>query len=90
MNQQGIENKIFVELILKKIPAKFSPVDYLMQTLDLKKGAAYRRIRNQVPFTFGEIIKLSSNLGFSLDEIIKQIKQDPVIINLKISEDIFT
>lgn len=45
-------------------------VNTLMDILLIGKESAYRRLRGEVPFTFEEIAKISSKLGFSVDNIL--------------------
>jgi len=75
-------NDMLIAKIEGSIPSNIKLVNYLMDSLSLGREAVYRRLRNQVPFTFGEIIKLSSNLGFSLDEIVYQDKNIQVLLEL--------
>ncbi len=72
--------------IIDKIPAKMRPVHYLMNLLDIGIDSAYRRLKGDIPYDFEEISKISIDLGFSLDEVIGESKEDKVffenIINL--------
>lgn len=63
-------DSILVEKILESIPEKINPVDYLMEELNLGRDSVYRRINCKKSFTYHEIVKLSSLLNFSLDEIL--------------------
>ena len=65
-------NSIIIEKITENIPYNLKIVNYLMDILGLGREAAYRRIRGQIPFTLDEVIKLSVDLNFSVDEIIKE------------------
>jgi len=68
-------DEILTETILNYIPKNVKPFKYLMDTLDIGRESTYRRIRGNIPFTFEEVVKLSSKLNFSIDEIIdKKIK----------------
>lgn len=60
---------LLVEKILKNIPRNMKPVEYLMDTLDMSRNAVYRRLRFEKSFSFHEVMKLSSLMGFSLDDI---------------------
>jgi hypothetical protein len=51
------------------IPKGIRPRDYLMKKLSISKESAYRRMRDKVPFTFDEVVSISLDLGFSLDEL---------------------
>jgi hypothetical protein len=64
-------NKAIVDAIIDRVPKNMKPVVYLMDNLDINKDSAYRRIKGSIPFTFGELAKLSTELGFSLDDIVK-------------------
>jgi len=58
-----------VDKILKRIPTEVNAIDYLAALLQISKESVYRRIKGEVPFTFEDIIKLSSELQFSIDEL---------------------
>jgi len=64
-------NEILTRKILNYIPKNGKPVNYLMDVLDIGRESTYRRIRNNIPFTFDEIARLSVKLDFSIDEIVK-------------------
>lgn len=61
-----------VEEVIKRMPGKKRPVTYLMKTLDLGKESAYRRIKNQIPFTFEEVIIIAKDLDLSIDQLLGQ------------------
>ncbi|MDR1982151.1 MAG: hypothetical protein LBQ39_11130 [Tannerellaceae bacterium] len=63
-------NKILVAKIAGCIPSHVKLIDYVTDTLGITIQSAYRRIRNEIPFTFEEISKLSRALHFSVDEVI--------------------
>lgn len=63
-------NKLVISKISAFIPSHIRTADFLMDILEIGRESAYRRIRDQVPFTLDEVAKLSSVLNFSLDEII--------------------
>ncbi|GAB6011887.1 helix-turn-helix domain-containing protein [Viscerimonas tarda] len=75
-------NSGLVAEILSKIPPDIKPIDYLMDILDLSKESAYRRMRSEIPFTFGEIANLAQRLNFSVDEIIGKEKNNRVFLDL--------
>lgn len=60
---------LLVEKILENIPNNIKPVEYLMEILDMSRNAVYRRLRYEKSFTFHEVMRLSSAMGFSLDDI---------------------
>lgn len=68
-----IMNKIrrkIAEKILAKIPAYLNPVDFLHDLLNISKESIYRRIKGEVAFTLDDMVKISSRLFISVDEII--------------------
>lgn len=65
---------VLVTQIMSKIPPNINAVDYLMDVLNIGRESVYRRLRGKIPFTFGEVTKLSQELDFSVDEIIGKSK----------------
>lgn len=64
------KNKLLVEALHKYIPDSKQLVNFLMDVLELNKESVYRRLRNEVPFTFEEICIFSPKLGVSLDRLV--------------------
>lgn len=60
-------DKILLEKILKFIPSHIKPVNYLMEKLGLSKDSVYRRLKQEIGFTYEEAVILSRDLKFSLD-----------------------
>jgi len=56
-----------VNKILKRIPAHINPIDYLVSSLQISRESVYRRMKGEVSFTLEDVLKLSSELGFSID-----------------------
>ncbi|NDV95417.1 hypothetical protein D0T84_10890 [Dysgonomonas sp. 521] len=56
--------------ILAKIPSYLNPVDFLYDVLDISKESIYRRIKGEISFTLEDLIKISSRLFISMDEIV--------------------
>lgn len=69
-------DRILVKKIIEGIPSKIVPVDFLMGLLGLSRDAVYRRLSCKTSFSCRELQKLSSELDFSVDEIIKQTNSD--------------
>lgn len=67
--------KNIVNKILAHIPDYMNPVDFLQEALDLSKESVYRRLKGDIAFTLDDVIKLSSKLSFSLDEIISSTEE---------------
>ncbi len=68
-------NRVLVEKILNHIPENYKAVDYLMDILGLSRDSVYRRLSFKKSFTINEIIKLSSDLRFSIDDAIEMINK---------------
>lgn len=62
--------KLYVEKVIESIPSHINPVDYLVDALGISKVSVYRRLKCILPFTYDEIIILSTKLSFSLDAIV--------------------
>jgi hypothetical protein len=62
-------NELWITNVISKFPSRIKPRDYLMAKLSISRESAYRRIKGTVPFSFDEILQISQDLGFSLDEI---------------------
>jgi len=60
----------FLEALYKKYPQKSQLAEALVELLSIEREAVYRRLRNDVVFPSGEIIKIASSWNISLDEIL--------------------
>ena len=56
--------------IQKAFAKKSTMVNTLADILNIEKGAVYRRLRQEVPFTFNEIAIITKHLKISLDNLI--------------------
>ena len=54
----------------KKVPDKSKLVDILIETLFMEKGAVYRRLRGEVPFSFFEVVNIAEKLEVSLNSLV--------------------
>ena len=63
-------NNPILSVLEDKLPPHVKPVQYLMDTLEISKESAYRRMRNQIPFSFDEVATLCKDLHFSIDQLI--------------------
>ncbi|MCL1938649.1 MAG: hypothetical protein FWF52_09680 [Candidatus Azobacteroides sp.] len=70
----------------KKNPKNSNLVNRLADILLLEKETIYRRLRNDVPFTFHEISTISRRMGISLDNIIGVDSQKNRPFQLKLTE----
>ena len=82
---RGKQNELLSARILESIPENIKPIDFLTELLNIGKESAYRRMRSEIPFTFEEIIKLSLELNFSVDEIIGKNKEERIFLDLQVN-----
>jgi hypothetical protein len=75
-------NELLNVEILRKVPQKLKPIEYLVDKLSISKESAYRRMRGEIPFSFEEIAILSLDLGFSVDEVIGNNREDRIFFDL--------
>lgn len=68
--------------ILESIPPNIKSTDYLMDILELGRESVYRRLKGDIAFTLKEIMVLSSNLGFSVDELLAETNPERAIFGL--------
>ena len=68
-----MENHLY-QALLDEIQKAFSKKSMMVNTLSdilrIEKGAVYRRLRQDVPFTFNEIVVIAKNLNISLDNLV--------------------
>ena len=62
--------QLLLSEIQKSFPKKAMMVSTLADILRIERGAVYRRLRQEVPFTFNEIAAIARNLKISLDNMI--------------------
>jgi len=79
-------NRKIVTIILNSISKNEKLVSYLINTLNISRESAYRRIRGDIPFTVHELIKLGSDLNFSIDEVLEREKQNLMFYDYKKAE----
>lgn len=70
-----VSNEILISAIRNFIHNEKDLIPLLMSLLNLGKQSVYRRLRNEIPFTFEEVTILSSHIGFSVDEIMSQMNR---------------
>ena len=63
-------HRYFLGALEKKIPDRLKLVEMLMETLFMEKGAIYRRLRGEVPFSFFEAVNIAEKLNISLNSFI--------------------
>lgn len=78
-------NKAYSALLGEKYESRKELVDELSDIMDMDRKSVYRRLNNEVYFTFDEIGKISYALGISLDKFIAN-HYSPISSNLPIEE----
>ncbi|GAB6009433.1 hypothetical protein [Dysgonomonas reticulitermitis] len=63
-------NELIISEITKRFADKKEIITYLMDLLCVGKESVYRRINNQIPFTFQEVVTIARDLGFSIDSVL--------------------
>lgn len=71
-------NQKLIDILSEYIPQRGEHVSFLMDTINLGKEAAYRRLRNEVTFTFNEAALIAKKLGISLDTIISKTSSEEI------------
>lgn len=88
MSMDSKLKSILIKTILEKIPENIKPVNYITDILNLSRESVYRRINGQLDFTLAEIVKLSFELDFSLDNIYSQYDKDIVPFHFILNKQI--
>ncbi|MDR2085564.1 MAG: hypothetical protein LBP72_00110 [Dysgonamonadaceae bacterium] len=73
----------FIGELRKKIPKNPVLVNMLTTILCLEKEAIYRRLRQDVPFSFYEIVIISKKFGISLDNIVGIATESSIPLQLR-------
>ena len=80
-------DNILYQALLDEIQKVFTKKSIMVNTLSdilrIEKGAVYRRLRQDVPFTFNEIAVISRQLNISLDKLIGMEKDKSVLFQLQ-------
>jgi len=63
-------HRYLLQALNNKIPEQTKLVEILMNTLFMERGAIYRRLRGDVPFTFFEVVNIAEKLDISLNNFI--------------------
>ncbi len=63
-------NERIVRAIKQSLSENDTISNVLMDLLSLSKESVYRRLRNEIPFTLDELVKITNRFGISIDDII--------------------
>ncbi len=64
-----------IKVIKQNLPNEMNLVDFFTEIIPMKKEAAYRRLRGEIPLTLVEVKQIASYLRLSLDKLLK-IKEE--------------
>ena len=79
-------NAALIGAVLENTPKNSNPAATVAEILNRGREAAYRRMRGEVPFTFGEAALVAARLSFSLDRIMGTDDPDCVLFRLDFSD----
>jgi hypothetical protein len=82
VNHNQLHN-VFIGELKRKIPQNPVLVNMLVDILCLEKEAIYRRLRQDVPFTFYEIALISKKLSISLDNVAGNVMEPCTPLQLR-------
>jgi len=63
-------NLKIIDEIIKQTSDKHNLVRYLTKILSISKESAYRRIKNQIPFTIEEVVIIVNYFNLSIDDVL--------------------
>lgn len=67
---------VIVEEMKKKLPSDALLIDFFTEILPMKKEAAYRRLRGEIPLSLSEAHQIASRLNISLDKLLQVKRSD--------------
>lgn len=87
-------SKKIINEIVKQSPDDKSPVNCLTKMFSMSKETAYRRIRNQIPFSIEEVVAIAKNYDLSVDELLELRPSNNFLFNKNLNieqntEDIY-
>lgn len=77
---QNFNTKI-IDQIARQLPKNENPVHYLVKILSMSKETAYRRIRNQIPFSINEVAVIAEYFNLSVDQLLNIKSEDDSFFN---------
>jgi len=81
--ESSLLNHNIVEALKGILPKDIHIVRFLMDTLHLGKEAIYRRLRNDVVFSFAEVYSIAKKLNVSLDYLIHSSSESNIVYELR-------
>jgi len=89
MNMDNQLHQALLTEIQKRFPKSSAMINALAEILRIEKGAVYRRLRQEVPFTFNEISIIAKNLMISLDNLIGIEGQKSIPFQMQLPDFLF-
>lgn len=77
-------NEELIRIIKQHVPAGENVANWLCDNLKMERESAYRRLRGNVIFTFEEVVKIASKLGFSLDTLVDSGNTTHVLFDMEL------
>ncbi|MCD8041900.1 MAG: hypothetical protein LUH10_02435 [Tannerellaceae bacterium] len=74
--------QLFLEILNSRVPDKKTLLNELKELLCIEKEAVYRRLRQEVLFSFPEIVQISRKYHISLDQITGNLETDNLVFYL--------
>jgi len=69
MKSEDLQRSL-LKALEKKLPNRTELVETLMEILFMEKGAIYRRLRGEVPFSYLEVVNIAEKLNISINNLI--------------------
>lgn len=87
MDMKSSLNKKIISIINNYFTNNVKTVQYLSDLLNLSRESVYRRLKNEIPFSFHEIVIIASEIGMSIDEIVGYESKDRAFFDFKIFDN---
>lgn len=84
MDMKSSLNQKIISIINNYFTNNVKTVQYLSDLLNLSRESVYRRLKNEIPFSFHEIVIIASEIGISIDEIVGYESKDRAFFDFKI------
>jgi len=79
-------NAKIINGIIKYLPAGMNPVLFLMKMFPVSKETAYRRIRNQTPFSIDELVAIAKHFNITTDKLL-DFQSDNLFLDKDLNTD---
>lgn len=79
-------NNLFIDMLGNNMPGDVNPAVLIADTLNIGREAAYRRLRGEVLFSFGEAAQLALRLNFSLDRARGTVEAGNIMFQMQFND----